>query len=154
MCCGCGTSYIVSVHIKCEVSIYTLVVSRTFIAGVASQTGDANSSWTPGITSGLQGSVNVHRGAVLLVPQWQCIISFVFYLYHMIHWALVEFLILQFTTIPLVYLQTEKDDKIPDVYEHRVKYEQFSNLIDKIHVFLISILPWLLCEICPVYHIW
>ena len=29
---------------------------------------------------GLQGSVNVHRGALLLVPQWQCISSFVFYI--------------------------------------------------------------------------
>ena len=35
---------------------------------------------TPGLTSGLQGSVNVHRGALLLVPQWQCISSFVFYI--------------------------------------------------------------------------
>ena len=28
----------------------------------------------------MQGSVNVHRGALLLVPQWQCISSFVFYI--------------------------------------------------------------------------
>ena len=34
----------------------------------------------PGLTSGLQGSVNVHRGALLLVPQWQCISSSVFYI--------------------------------------------------------------------------
>ena len=32
-----------------------------------------------GLTSGLQGSVNVHRGALLLVTQWECISSFVFY---------------------------------------------------------------------------
>ena len=38
------------------------------------------SSRAPGLTSGLQGSVNVHRGALLLVPQWQCISSFVFYI--------------------------------------------------------------------------
>ena len=37
------------------------------------------SSRAPGLTSGLQGSVNVHPGALLLVPQWQCISSFVFY---------------------------------------------------------------------------
>ena len=55
------------------------VVSRAFMAGAASQAGDADSSWAPGLTSGLQGSVNVHRGALLLVPQWQCISSFVFY---------------------------------------------------------------------------
>ena len=49
------------------------------MAGAASQAGDADSSRAPGLTSGLQGSVNVHRGALLLVPQWQCISSFVFY---------------------------------------------------------------------------
>ena len=42
--------------------------------------GDADSSRAPGLTSGLQGSVNVHRGALLLVPQWRCISSFVFYI--------------------------------------------------------------------------
>ena len=53
--------------------IYTFIVSRAFMAGAASQAGDADSSraaGTPGLTSGLQGSVNVHRGALLLVPQW------------------------------------------------------------------------------------
>ena len=58
----------------------SLFVSRAFMAGAASQAGDADSSRTPGLTSGLQGSVNVHRGALLLVPQWQCISSFVFYI--------------------------------------------------------------------------
>ena len=51
------------------------------MAGAASQAGDADSSRAPGLTSGLQGSVNVHRGALLLVPQWQCISSFVFYIF-------------------------------------------------------------------------
>ena len=54
---------------------------------------------------------------------------------YMIHWALVEFLFLQFTPIPLVYLQIEKNDKTPLVNVHRVKYEQFPNLIDTIHFF-------------------
>ena len=49
--------------------IYTFVVSRAFMAGVASQAGDADSSWAPGLTSSLQGSVNIHRGTELLVPQ-------------------------------------------------------------------------------------
>ena len=80
MCCGCDTSYIVSVYIQCQASIYTFFVSRAFMAGAAGQAGDNDSSRAPGLTSGLQGSVNVHRGAVLLVPQWQCIISFVFYI--------------------------------------------------------------------------
>ena len=56
------------------------VVSRAFVAGAASQAGDADSSRTPGFITGLQGSVNVHSGALLLVPQWQCISSSVFYI--------------------------------------------------------------------------
>ena len=43
--------------------------SRAFMAGAASQAGDADSSRAAGLTSGLQGSKNVHRGALLLVPQ-------------------------------------------------------------------------------------
>ena len=62
-------------------NIYTFVVSQAFIAGAASQAGDADSSRAPGLSSGLQGSVNVHRGTLLLVPQWQCISSFVFYIF-------------------------------------------------------------------------
>ena len=50
-------------HIQCQAS--TFDVSRTFMAGAASQAGDADSSRAPGLTSGLQGSVNVHRGALL-----------------------------------------------------------------------------------------
>ena len=52
--------------------------ARAFMAGAAIQVGDADSSRAPSHTSGLQGSVNVHRGALLMVPQWQCISSFVF----------------------------------------------------------------------------
>ena len=64
VCCDCDTSYIESVHIQCQASIYTL----RHVAGI-----HGDSSREPGLTSGLQGSVNVHRGALLLVPQWQCI---------------------------------------------------------------------------------
>ena len=39
------------------------------MAGEASQAGDADSSRAPGLTSGLQGSMNVHRGALLFVTQ-------------------------------------------------------------------------------------
>ena len=69
VCCDCDTSYIVSFHIQSSLHIYTFVVSRAFMAGAASQAGDADSSRAPGLTSGLQGSVNVHHGALLLVPQ-------------------------------------------------------------------------------------
>ena len=68
--------YSVGPHPVSGLHIFTFVVSRAFMA--ASQAGDADSSRAPGLTSVLQGSVNVHRGALLLVPQWQCISSFVF----------------------------------------------------------------------------
>ena len=72
--------YSVGPHPVPSLYIYTFVVSQAFMAGAASQAGDADSSRAPGLTSGLQGSMNVHRGALLLVPQWQCISSFVFYI--------------------------------------------------------------------------
>ena len=71
--------YSVGPHPESSLHKYTFVVSRAFMAGAASQAGDADSSRAPGLTSGLQGSVNVHRGALLLVPQWRCISSFVFH---------------------------------------------------------------------------
>ena len=61
--------YSVGPHPVSNFNIYTFVVSRVFMAGAASQAGDADSSRAPGLTSGLQGSVNVHRGALLLVLQ-------------------------------------------------------------------------------------
>ena len=57
-------------------------IFRAFMAGAASQAPGADSSRAPGLTSGLKGSVNVYRGALLLMPQWQCISSFVFYSYN------------------------------------------------------------------------
>ena len=72
--------YSVGPHPVSSLHIYTFVVSRASMASAASQAGDADSSRVPGLTSGLQGSVNVHRGALLLMPQWQCISSFVFYI--------------------------------------------------------------------------
>ena len=72
--------YSVGPHQVSSLHIYTFVVSRAFMAGAASQAGDADTSRAPGLTSDLQGSVNVHRCALLLVPQWQCISYFVFYI--------------------------------------------------------------------------
>ena len=51
------------------------------MAGAASQEGDTDSSRAPGLTSGFQVSVYVHRGALMLVQHWQCISSFVFYIF-------------------------------------------------------------------------
>ena len=78
--------YSVGPHQVSSLNIYTFVVSRSFMAGAASQAGDADSSRAPGLTSGLQWFMNVHHGALLLVPHWQRNSSFVFY----ISWALVE----------------------------------------------------------------
>ena len=61
--------YSVGPHPVSSLHIYTFVVSRSFMADAASQAKDADSAWAPGLTSALQGSVNVHRGALLLVPQ-------------------------------------------------------------------------------------
>ena len=72
--------YSVGPHPVSSLHIYTFAVSQAFMAGAASQAGDADSSRAPGLTSDLQGSVNVHLGALLLVLQWQCISSFVFYI--------------------------------------------------------------------------
>ena len=74
--------YSVGPHPASSLHIYTFVVSRAliFMTGAASQTGDADSSRAPGLTSGFQGSMNVDRVTLLLVPQWQCISSFVFYI--------------------------------------------------------------------------
>ena len=73
---GEGLQYNTGPHPVSSLHIYTFDVSQAFMAGAASQAGDADSSRAPGLTSVLQGSVNVHRGALLLVPQWQCISSF------------------------------------------------------------------------------
>ena len=61
----------------CFLHDVTLWYNNLFSHRHVLQAGDADSSRTPGLTSGLQGSVN---GALLLVPQWQCISSFVFYI--------------------------------------------------------------------------
>ena len=48
------------------------------MVGAAGQAGDAGSSRAPGLASGLRGSSGVHRGDLLLMPQWQYISFFVF----------------------------------------------------------------------------
>ena len=51
-----------------SLNIYTFIVLRAFMAVAASQAGDVDSYRAPGLTSGLQGSMNVDRGALLSVP--------------------------------------------------------------------------------------
>ena len=70
VCCGCDTSYIVSIHIQCQASIYTLSLCRghSWRVRLAKQ----ETLTPPGhLVSPLvyRGSVNVHRGALLFVPQ-------------------------------------------------------------------------------------
>ena len=80
VCCGCDTSYIVSVHIQCQTSIYTLLLCRghSWRVRLAKQ-----ETLTP---PGHRVSPLVYRGpwmssgTLLLMPQWQCISSFVFYI--------------------------------------------------------------------------
>ena len=68
--------YSVSLHPVSSLHIYTSVVSRAFMVGVANQAGVADSSQAPGLTSGLQGpwmSTVVlycwcHRNSASLVP--------------------------------------------------------------------------------------
>ena len=60
--------YLLRVHMTKNAYMYKIHTLRAFIAGAASQAGDADSSRAPGLTSGLQGSVDVKRGALLLVP--------------------------------------------------------------------------------------
>ena len=67
--------YSVGPHPVSSLHIYTFVVSRAFTAGAASQAGDAISSRAPGLTSGLQGSVNVHRGALLFLSLFPSTLS-------------------------------------------------------------------------------
>ena len=59
--------------------------------GAASQARGADSSRAPGLTSGLQGSVNAHRGALLLLPWGQCISFFVFYIYELMFTLKIKF---------------------------------------------------------------
>ena len=61
--------YSVDPHPVSSLHIFNFVVSRAFMAGAASQAGDADSSRAPSLNSGLQGSLNSHRGTILLVPQ-------------------------------------------------------------------------------------
>ena len=72
--------YSLGPHSVSGLNLYIFVVSRAFMAGAAGQAGDANSSRVPGLNSGLQGSLNVYRDDLLLLPHWQRISSFVFYI--------------------------------------------------------------------------
>ena len=81
VCCGCDTFYSVCSRPVSSLHIYTFVVSRAFMAGAATQAADADSSRAPSLTSGLQGSVNVHGwcsivGATVTVRQFFCVLHF------------------------------------------------------------------------------
>ena len=62
---------------KSHFHINTFVVLRAFMAGAASQAGDADSSRAPDFTSGLQGSMNAHRvAATVTVHQFFLYLTF------------------------------------------------------------------------------
>ena len=73
-------SYSVRTQKVSSLHLYFFVVSWAFMTGAASQTGDTDSSRAPVLTSGLQGSINVHRGVLLLLPQWQLFFFCISYL--------------------------------------------------------------------------
>ena len=85
--------YSVGPHPVSSLHIYPLFFFAGTHGGCPSQAGDADSSRAPGLSSSLQRSVHVHRGALLLVPQWQCISSFVFYIKLTI-WTICAFRVL------------------------------------------------------------
>ena len=47
--------------------LYTIVVSRAFMVGAASQAGDADSSRAPRLAFDLQGSLNFNRGFLAMI---------------------------------------------------------------------------------------
>ena len=55
---------------------------------------------------------------------WVCII-------YDIQWALVEFLVHLFLSIPFVYFKFENNGKNSFSYMHRMKYESYSNSMNK-----------------------
>ena len=77
--CNIGPHPMFSLH------IYVLAVSLIFIADVASQAGDADSSLAPGLTSCFQRSIYIGHSITSFLPQWQCIrvFFFVFYNYYL-----------------------------------------------------------------------
>ena len=58
----------------------SLLYTYSLVALVACQAGDADTSGTPGLTSGFQGPMNVLSGSLLFMPHWMCINSLVFYI--------------------------------------------------------------------------
>ena len=71
LCFTCIDFYDLSAWCGCWFDVYIrrFIYKDLNICGAASQAGDADSSRAPGLTSGFQGSVNVQRGTLLLVPQ-------------------------------------------------------------------------------------
>ena len=139
-----GLKVALNIYVTCTMDyVYTSVVSRAFMAGAASHAGDADSSRAPGLTSGLQGSVNVHRGALLLVPQWQCISSFVFYI------------VLLSLKIVLCHLYNRKIKSFVSIWywiffsSKLSKHFNFSNaflLTPKIHIHFFFMTEWNSCQ--------
>ena len=77
--CLCPFLYSVGQHLVSSLHSYTSVVSRAFMAGAASQAGDADSSRAFGLTSGLQGVRECPPwcsivGATVTVHQFFCIL--------------------------------------------------------------------------------
>ena len=110
------------------------------MAGAASQAGDADSSRAPGLTSGLQGSMNVHRGALLLVPQWRCISSFVFYIQKSKRFDLIDMFNDTSWCLDDIFTidNPEFEKHISDIYPAELQLNKANTSGDKVLIFVPS----------------
>ena len=72
--------------VSLQLMLSLLAMSRAFIAGAASQSGDTDFSWAPGPTSGFERSTNFNRITTWHLPQWVCIITFVHIFFTFFTW--------------------------------------------------------------------
>ena len=107
------------------------------MVGSAGRARDADSSRAPGLTSDLQGSVNVHRGALLLVEEdylqiFKCM-SFWLHGYcgKWEGWALVNRFNHNFLYMKIILLYRERIfwyDKLPLIFDFRKKSQTKSKM--------------------------
>ena len=106
VCCGCDSSDIVSVHIQCQASIYTLSLCRghSWRVRLAKQ----ETLTPPGhlVSPLVCRGPWMSTGALLLAPQWQCISSFVFHIKSPSNDIVEHYHILW--QLPLIYTEQKK----------------------------------------------
>ena len=128
--------YSVGPHPVSSLHIYTSVVSGAFMAGVASQAGDAESSWAPDLTSGLQGSMNVHRCAYgwCHSDNASVLLYFTFYLFSIFSSNLVNMLPMKTEWVLLIFKFIGQD-------HNRQISITFVNMMESKELKIIFVLP-------------